>query len=144
MAWRRGMSREEAAKAIGVSVRRLRDFEREGKLIPRGKKGQRRRFDEQDIERFARLRGQRPKIAIAEPGKQPTYLVDNETAAKIFDWLEAEKSKIEIVRSLRVHPVALEQICEVYDRMRREKGQLPTPRCAKCGENPARFCGECR
>jgi DNA-binding transcriptional MerR regulator len=143
MAWVKGLSRSQAAEALGISIRRLRDLERDGRLVPTGKKGQRRRFDEMAVERLARNRGARPRIAIAEPGKRPTYLVDNETAAKIFDRLVAQMSKIEIVRELRVHPEALEQVSESFARMQREAGQLPIPRCAKCGENPARFCGKC-
>lgn len=138
-----GMTRGQAAKTLGLSVRRLRDLELTGRLRPVGKKGQRRIFDEEEIARYARGRGLRPRIPIAEPGKAPTYFVDHETAAKIFDRLAMQMKKIEIVRELRVHPHVVEQIGATYDRMRLESGDAIPMRCAKCRENAARFCGAC-
>lgn len=139
------LSRGQAAKALGISYRRLRDLELQGRIRPKGKKGERRRFDELEIDRFARAKGLRPKITVGKPGESPSYFVDHEHAAIIFDKLHEGMTKIEIVRTVRVHPVVVDQIAELYEKMRRQQDpNVSIARCAKCRENPARFCGECR
>ncbi len=139
------MSRGQAAKALGISYRRLRDLELQGRLRPKGKKGERRRFDEEEVHRFARAKGLRPAIPIVKAANDaPTYFVDHEHAATIFDKLAEGMKKIEIVRTLRINPAVVEQIAEYYDKWRRQQDpNVVIQRCARCKANPARFCGEC-
>lgn len=140
-----GLSRRETAKILGISYTRLRDLEHQGRLRPKGKKGERRRFDEEQVHRFARAKGLRPAVPITKPAEgAPIYYVDHEHAALIFDKLVEGVKKIDIVRTLRVHPAVVEQIAEHYDNMRKQQDpNVVIARCTRCRQNPARFCGEC-
>jgi hypothetical protein len=137
------LTRKKAAAELGISIRRLRDFEREGRLRPRGRKGHRRLYDEVELARFQKERGYIPKIKVAEPGKVPTYFVHGDDAARIFAMLNDGADLVSIVIELRIHPDAVEQTAERWRKLKKADRGLPVPTCAKCKQNSARFCGGC-